>query len=138
MGITWSKWVVCWWHKRHIPISVINKAGQAEYRCIHWLYCELDTLNDELTRSNLPLDVVLDRMKEITEGKFDRLMWEISTMMQDDTYSSEVKEQCIDLPGYKRFVNALGQLKENIRRRYQRDAERAEQAIEEKLARPRF
>ena len=117
--------------------TAIDYAHVLDWR-IHWLYCELDTLNDEMTRNNLSLELVLDRMKEITEGKFDRLMWEISTMMQDDTYSSEVKEQCIDLPGYKRFVNALGQLKENIRRRYQRDVELTAQVIEERLARPHF
>lgn len=112
--------------------SPITYADVLEWR-IHWLYCELEQLNDDMARNPKPIAEHIEKMKQITGHGFERVMWEVSTMMGDDTYSSEVKEQCHELKAYKRFVDSLEQVKENLRRRYQREAEIAASNLEAQL-----
>ena len=112
--------------------SPITYADILDWR-IHWLYCELEQLNDDMIRNPKPIEEHIEKMKQITSQQFERVMWEVSTMMGDDTYSSEIKEQCQELKAYKRFVASLEQVKENLRRRFQREAEMAATNLEAQL-----
>jgi hypothetical protein len=83
---------------------------------IHWIYCDLGSLNDTLIKRldkfNRIVRPIEDYVKDLQKilGNFQRILWEVSTMMADDTYENEIRSQILDMPAYKRTLEAHAQV----------------------------
>lgn len=107
---------------------------------IHWLYCSLDKLYDRLNTQydKQPLSEFVELFTDISCNKYQQILWEVSTMMGDDTCGSEVHKQVKELDAYKRFIETYGLVKARLRQMYDNEAEAAKDMLEQKLNRARF